>query len=217
MKRNLLALCLACAATGALAQGTVQFRGWWTSTTPAVDARVFASAIWPWGSGALLDGSNTAWRCALIGGPTTATPTHLFNVGTLQMMFYSGDTTVTWVNFNSGAAAPRFSGTPATGSRTSYVVPGVDWGGTALVQMVAWEGNYTTWADAWTASWTPGSTVRIGYSNPLTLTLPSSATSTSLTYLWGLNSFSIGPIPEPGACVLAGFGAATLIIWRRRS
>ncbi len=212
MNKRILTVLLTCVTASALAQGVVQFRSYWMNTTPPVDARVYSTYL----GGALLDGSNTAWRCALIGGPTTATPTSLSSLGTLQQMYYSGNTTVTWVNFNTGTTPPRLSGTPATGSQTSYIVPGVDWGGTALVQMVAWEGNYTTWADVWNASMAPGTTVRIGFSNPLTLVLPSSPTSTSSTYLWGLNSFVLS-IPEPGSFALAGLAAATLLAFRRRS
>ncbi len=210
MKTMLLAILLSCAATGAFAQGCVQFRNYVTTTTPPIDTRVHLFTL----DGPLLDGSNTAWRAALIGGPTTATPTSFANLGTLQMMYYPGNTTVTWAGFRTGSTPPNLSGTVNVGTTAARAVPGVDWGGTALVQMVAWEGPYTTWADAWNAAMAPSTPVHIGFSNPLTLTLPTSSTSTTLTYLWGLNSFAIG-MPEPTTASLA-VCAAVLVMVRRR-
>ncbi len=217
MKKILLTALLVSATAGAFAQGVVQFRGYWSATSPVVDARVSNGL-----TGALLDSSNTLWRTALIGGPTTASAAivdagPLGTAGTLGMMYNPTATTLTWVNFASGTSAPNLSGIPRVGLQAARAVPGVDWGGTALVQMVAWQGNYTTWADAF-AAWKAGTAdVLIGASNPLTLKLPTSATDQNLTYLWNLNSFSIVPVPEPTTFALAGLGAAALLIFRRRS
>ncbi len=188
MKTLLTALLLGCCCLGTFGQGIVQFRNYVTSTTPQINAPVYLD----WVGGTLPDGSNPMWRTALIGGPTTSTPASLSTEGTLQMMFGTGaNSTISWVNFRSGTTPPIAPGYVNCGSAWGRAVPGVDWGGTALVQMVAWEGNYTSWHDAFTA-WMSGGWVRIGFSNPLTLSLPSGPTDVNATYLWGLNSFAIG-------------------------
>jgi hypothetical protein len=210
MKKILLTALLCCATASVFAQGVVQFRNYWTSTTPAVNAPVGIQG------GALLNASNPLWRAALIGGPVGATPTDgMMVLGNLSMMYYTVNTTVTWVNFRTGATPPAADGYINVGSSTARVVPGVDWGAQAVVQMVAWQGNFTTYADAWTAAQTDP-TVLIGASSALTLQLPASSTDPNLTYLWGLNAFNIHPVPEPATLALAGLGAAALLIFRRR-
>ncbi len=185
MKTLAVALLLCCSCVDSLAQGVVQFRNYRTNTIPPIDAPVYLDGV------TRLDASNPLWRAALIGGPTTATPASLSSAGTLQMMFGTGaNSTISWVNFRSGTTPPIAAGYVNCGSAFGRAVPGVDWGGTALVQMVAWQGAYTSWAEAYSAwrSGMPG--VRIGFSNPLTLQLPSSYTDLNVTYLWGLQSFS---------------------------
>lgn len=214
MKSILLVTLLSCSTTVAFGQGQVQFRNYVTSTTPAIDAPVYFSV-----SGPLLDSSNPLWRAALIGGPTTATVASWRGPGTLQMMFYpatDGTTTISWVTFRSGTTPPAAPGYVATGLSAARAVPGVDWGGTALVQMVAWQGNFTTWQDAWSAFQWGYPDVLIGMSNPLTLKLPSSPSDLNATYLWGLNSFAIFPVPEPTTFALAGIGVGALLMCRGR-
>ncbi|HEY5912472.1 MAG TPA: hypothetical protein VJA21_17860 [Verrucomicrobiae bacterium] len=209
MKTKLLTLCLTCGAITAWAQGVVQFRTYYAGTTPAIDARVFGpDRVTP------LDNSNPLWRAALIGGPTTGTPANPWAgvMGNLSMMYNPTITTLTWSNFRAPPNAGYVSNL-----NVNRAVPGVDWGGTALVQMVAWQGNYNTWAEAYTAGFSGTPNVLLGVSNPLILTLPSSSQSPLLTYLWGLDSFyiSCGPCPEPGAFAFAALAAAALFLSRR--
>jgi hypothetical protein len=209
MKKLLLTALLSFVTVGVFAQGVVQFRSFYASSTPPVDARVTLAD-----GTTLLDNSNPLWRAALIGGPTTGTPANVAGgvMGNLALMYNPTTTTLTWTGFR---AAPNQGYVAVV--NVARQVPGVDWGGTALVQMVAWQGNYTTWADAF-AAWQAGTPdVLIGASNPLTLTLPSGPTSPTLTYLTGLNGFSIVPVPEPTTFALAGLGAAALLIFRRRN
>ena len=214
MKTTLLTVLLSCTAISAFAQGVVQFRTFDASSTPPVDARVYLD----WYGGTPLDNSNPLWRAALVGGPTTGTPYEVrifsghFIEGNLQMLYNPVNTTLSWVNFRAPPNAGYVNVAAA-----NRLVPGVDWGGTALVQMVAWQGNYTTWADAFAAcrAGVPG--VLAGVSNPLTLTLPTGPTSPNLTYLVGLRSFGIGPTPEPGACALAMTALLAFLIFRRRN
>jgi len=218
MKTNLVTVFLTCAAIGVFAQGQVQFRTFYPGTTPPVDARVYnEDGITP------LDNSNTQWRAALLGGPVTATPANIpgsypgaagtFVLGTLSMLYNPVTTTLTWVNFR---ASPNQGYVSVIG--VAREVEGVNWGGTALIQMVAWQGNYTTFADAFNAFMAGDPNVLVGASNPLTLTLPAGPTDPNLTYLVGLRSFqlSCGACPEPSTFALAAVAAAALFMFRRR-
>ena len=218
MKTTLLTLLLTCAASSVFAQGQVQFRNLYHSGSIDVNGLVYTGSD----TGTLVDNSNTLFRGALLGGPTTGTaafvpgslPSHwngTLTMGTLSLLYNPATTTLTWVNFR--AAPNQGSVTVASAFR---VITDVNWGGTALVQMVAWYGDYTTWADAFNA-WQNGvAGVRVGASNPLTLTLPTGPTDPNLTYLVGLQSFYLST-PEPSTLALAGLGAAALFIFRRRT
>jgi len=216
MKKILFTALLSCVAIGVYAQGQVQFRTYVPSTTPVIDAKVSLE------SGMALDNSNTEWRAALLGGPTTLTAANVPGsyvgagatavLGTLPVLWNPATTTLTWVNFR---AAPNAGYVSVVG--VSREVEGVNWGGSALIQMVAWQGPYTDWASAF-AAWNSGAAnVLIGASNPLTLTLPTSPIDPNLSYLIGLSAFRIVPVPEPTTFALAGLGAAALLIFRRRN
>lgn len=199
----------------AFGQGQVQFRNWLAA--PAIDAAVYLDTV----GGAKLNGTDTMWRAALIGGAvgsTTALASSLngYRVGSMATLANSAGT-LSWVNFRTGATPPVADGYVTT-STVGRVIPGVDWGGSAVVQMVAWQGNFTTWADAFAAAQLDP-LVKIGASNPLTLALPTSATDPNLAYLVGLQSFaiaSVAPIPEPSTFALAGLAGAAMLIFRRR-
>ncbi len=200
MKSNVLSLLLCFAAVAAFAQGQVQFRTYAQSLgTVIIDAPVYRPG--PGGTLIPLDSSNTAWRAALLGGPTTLRPAILtglgpFDQGTLSMLYNPTVTTLTWVNFrDQGYVIPNTT-------QMARVVPGVNWGGTALIQMVAWQGDFATWAEAYNA-FVSGGFCLIGASNPLTLTLPAGPTDPNLTYLVGLQPFSIMWVPEPSSLALA--------------
>ncbi|HEY5909460.1 MAG TPA: immunoglobulin domain-containing protein [Verrucomicrobiae bacterium] len=184
MKTLAIILVLAASYLAALGQGQVQFQNYVPSTTPAIDAPVYLYHM----GGARPDYSNPLWRVALLGGPTTATPASSTNVGTLSQLYHPTITSLTWFNFGMGTNA----GYADVRTNAARVVPGVDWGGTALVQVVAWEGNYYDWADAYSWAVSGGPYVLIGMSNPLTLRLPNGPTDGNLTFLWGLNSFALG-------------------------
>ncbi len=180
-----------------LGQGQVQFRNYVPDTSPLIDARVRLN------DGTFPDGSDPLWRAALIGGPTTATPASPGTAGTLSMLYHPANTTLSWVNFRSGTVPPLSAGYVNVGATPQRVVPGVDWGETALVQMVVWHGNFTTWADAYAASSTDPNII-VGMSNPLTLRLPWSPTDSNLTYLWGLQPVGF-PLEPPVFFDLAAF------------
>lgn len=92
MKKILLVLALSGVAAVAFGQGQVQFRTYYANTVPAVNARVYLDSV----GGTLVNSANTAWRAALIGGPTTGTAAvvpgsytgagSVANVGTLSLL-----------------------------------------------------------------------------------------------------------------------------------
>lgn len=191
MKTSNIAILLLGYSLTVFGQGQVQFRNCGLTN----DGRVFLA------SGGLfiqyLDGSNPLWRAALLGGPVTGAPAYIpypaplsgtGRRGNLAMLHHPTTTTLRWVNFQRPP-----SGTPGCVNVTQVAreVPGVDWGGTALIQMVAWQGNYTNWDDAWDAAVAGAGDVCIGCSTPLTLRLPAGPTDPNAAYLWGLNSFPI--------------------------
>jgi hypothetical protein len=209
MKKAIVALLLASAAV-AHGQGMVQFRNYWAATTPSINAPVYLDAV----GGMRLNASNPLWRAALVGGPAeTGIPWGWGRQGNLQMMYYPNNTTITWVNFRSGTNPPAADGYVNVGSSASRVVPGVDWGGLAMVQMVVWEGLANTIDDVWQLNYPrpPSGHYYVGFSNPLILQLPSSSTDPNLTYLWGLQPFAINWVPEPSSFALLSLSVALLI------
>ncbi len=222
MKTTSLVPLLLCFSLGASAQGVVQFRTSYSGTTPPVNAQVFYG-LYGYNLTPLSD-ANRNWRAALIGGPVTSTPANVpwshpgngggLSMGNLQTMYNPTVTTLTWTGFSAPPNAGYVYVSPGTAGRA---VPGVDWGGTALVQMVAWEGNYNTWQDAFSAFINgTDANIRIGASNPLMLTLPPGPASPTLTYLVGLQSFTI-TVPEPAGFALAALGAVVWIFKRRKN
>ncbi|HEY5911516.1 MAG TPA: hypothetical protein VJA21_13030, partial [Verrucomicrobiae bacterium] len=164
---------LVCSCLAVLAQGQIVFRNYVRFTTPPIDAPVYLEQV----GGTPLSGTNLNYRAALLGGPNTATPWSLTQPGTLQVTYNPSITTLTWAAFNTGTLpgqTPGYVRADAT-FPPSRAVPGADWGTWALVQMVAWEGPYTSWTEAWQAA--QAGSVRIGASNPLTIHLPNSPTA----------------------------------------
>jgi PEP-CTERM motif len=188
----------------AFGQGEVQFKNF---ISGVVDARITQDVTTP-GSPVNIDGSDPLFRAALLGGAVGGTAATMNDAGSLALLS-SPDGTSTYVGFRTAGAA----GILNIGNEAARVVPGVNWGGSAMVQVVAWYGNETDYAAAVAAN-DPR-----GVSNTLTLTLPSSATDPNLANLVGLQSFNVtgsAIIPEPTTFALAGLGAAALLIFRRR-
>lgn len=195
-----------------LAQGLVQFNNRNTSVTPQVIAPVFLNQV----GGSLLSGTNIYWRAALLGGPASSTPACVagsrtnswcdnFNSpdgweGNLNMLA-SPATGATWVNFRTGVVA----GFVAIGTDSTRLVPGVPYGGTAMVQVVAWEGTATNWQQAF-LDWAYGGKHKIGASNPLLVPVTTNASDLNVAPLFGLESFAIleGLISD-GVPAAAGF------------
>ncbi|HEY5911561.1 MAG TPA: hypothetical protein VJA21_13260 [Verrucomicrobiae bacterium] len=205
----LIATLFLCSSSVILAQGRVVFRNFLPLTTPPIDAPVYLDYV----GGTPLSGANPNYRAALLGGPSTALPWGLTQAGMLQMSYSPINTTLTWVGFQSGTLPGQSPGYIRVGTESERVIPGADWGTLALVQMVAWEGPYTSWIDAWEAA--QGGSVRIGVSNPLTLQLAQSPAGLHPD-LWGLQPFAIQFVPEPSTAALTVISVAVFILGRSR-
>lgn len=218
MKKLLALTALASLSLTTFGQGTVQFQNRDTANVPNVNAPIYLDVV----GGTLLNGTDTSLHAALLGGASTGTAAFIPNsrtnggsgasvVGTLSLLA-SPSTAATWTTFRTGAAAGYLG--VGTDTARDTLQP---FGGQAMVQVVAWNGGFTTWTAAYNAwaSGTPG--ILIGASNPLVVTLPAGPTDPNLTRLVGLESFAIVPsVPEPSTLALAGLGAAALLFIRRR-
>lgn len=132
----------------AFGQGQVVFQNLDTTITPNVRSPIYLDFV----GGALLNGTDQSLHAALIGGTTSLVPANvpgsrtntaggpLFTAGTLAMLA-SPVTGSTWTTFRTGAA----SGFVGVGTDVARVVADVPYGGQAQVQIVAWNGSFTTW------------------------------------------------------------------------
>jgi hypothetical protein len=221
MKGMLLLATLLISTSASFGQGQVEFRNWSNQFTPppSVDAPIFLGVV----GGTRLDSNvSTLYRAALLGGPTTGTPAvldfahHIFDPGNLSMTYSDFISTRSWAGFRTGSNTHFGAGYINVGSTGRRVIPGVDWNQFALVQVVAWQGDFADWSSAFLAAETD-SNVLVGVSNPLILQLPSSVTDTYVTWLLGLESFAISSIPEPSALALVCLATLAALMYRRAS
>jgi hypothetical protein len=106
------------------------------------------------------------------------------------------------------------AGTLATSFQT---LPGTTVGGSATLQLRAWDnqnGTLTTWDQAF-AAWQIGNT-RAGMSPVFNISGLVDNQNPNPPVMEGLRSFNIYIVPEPSTFLLAGLGAAALLIFRRR-
>jgi len=106
------------------------------------------------------------------------------------------------VSFNTAALAGYFASTP------NVAIPGIAAGGTATVQVRAWDnagGTITSYDNA----------LNRGFSNTLTVGLVD-ANNPAVNTLVGLQSFGLTVVPEPSVIGLAIAGAGILFLRRKR-
>jgi hypothetical protein len=212
MKKLAVLSLIAALACSAFGQGQINFIN--KVTSPSINAPIFeADGV------TKLDGANPLYHAALLGGAAGSLgasinfATFVATAGNMALTF-DPTSAFSVVGFRTGAAI----GYVATAPNTFRVIPGVAYGGTAVVQEVVWKGNYSDWASA-VAAWNAGTAgVEIGVSSVLTLVTSTSATDPAPPSMVGLNSFNLVPTntPEPGTIALAGLGAATLLLFRRK-
>jgi hypothetical protein len=210
MKKTLLTLAALTVAAGAFAQGTVTFNNRLTGTlithvyaapadTAVTNRVVGASSIdTPAGTtvytGALLTGNG--WVASLWSAPVGTTDASLLvqaNLGTSS-------------TFRTGTAAGNFVARTATLGNIAKDASA------AVLQVRVWASQFATWELA-TAS---GPNGLWGNSELFTVSAIGGDVNTPPS-LVGLTSFSLtAPVPEPTSMALAGLGAASLLIFRRR-
>ena len=114
------------------------------------------------------------------------------------------------------AGAPADSACPAAeaGGDSPRILNDVGYNSLAMLQMVAWTGDYNDFASAWEAWHTDPARTEIGLSGPWMVQTSLNPLVVSLAHNIGLQPFSL--VPEPSATALAALGAATVWASRRR-
>lgn len=114
----------------------------------------------------------------------------------------------------SSVALTGFTTAPGRFSGGAVTVPTTVAGGPAALVVRGWTGSSLTWAgrdlvagqDGWSSIWTQAAT-----GNPTTV-----PPGTPVSILPGFTGLALNPVPEPSSMVLAGLGAASLLLFRRR-
>lgn len=200
MKKSIITVLAAVAvAATSYGQGTVTF-----ANTAATHVRIQTSPNDP----TLISMPVGGGAVQLLWAPVGTTDLELFNpVQTPATANTTADGITRFVT-----AVGRFSGGAAT-------VPGISAGGIAALVVRGWTGDYANWAEASAAALL--GEAQIGWSSIFTIdtgdpTSIPSGTPTALTAAGGFTGLELAYVPEPSSMALAGLGAASLLIFRRR-
>jgi hypothetical protein len=207
MKRILVTTLLAMATVASFAQGSIQVGNGISGTrfpiygpqvgNETVSLRGGSSLSQPAGSvtytGGLLSGDR--YQMEFWAGPASATE-------------YSALTLITTIGFRTGTGALP-NGITAT--LPSGLIPGVDAGSQAKLGVRVWD---TQSGASWLTATVRGEGL-LFLSAPLGGNPPGGGTPITPP-AWVGESFSLYVVPEPSSMALAGLGAASLLIFRRR-
>jgi hypothetical protein len=213
MKKTLLTLAVSVLAVGVFAQGTVNFNNRNTAlnlfvpiygATPGnvSESKTGNSAI------ALPAGTQTYAGALLTGSGFVAQLFSAPGAGAAESALVASANSVT--TFRTGTSSGAFAGVTATLANVAADAA------VATMQVRAWDnssGLYPTWAQAETA-WLAG-TIAAGKSLLWDLNAIGGNLNTPPLPA-GMQSFNIYIVPEPSTFLLAGLGAASLLIFRRR-
>ena len=207
MKKILLSSLLAMATVASFAQGTINIGNGITSTRfPIYGPQVGSETVATVGNGNLsAPTGSTVFTGGLLSGTRYAIE---FWAGPSSAVDFSGLTLITTTTFRTAAVATALpNGITAT---TASAVPGVAAGLTAKLGVRVWDTQ-------------SGATYALaGVSGQSALFLSSGLGGIDgggnpvLSPNWVGQSFSLTTIPEPSSMALAGIGAASLLIFRRR-
>jgi len=191
MKKTILTALLAVGASvGAFAQGTIAF-----DNQNNVNISLGAT-----NSGGVIDKAT--------GLPETAD----FNLQLFGGASAGSMTLIATLLQSDGSAASGTSiGAPGQWIDTtgqSYVVPGVAATSTGFFQVDAWIGSQSSYASAFAANAPTGQSAVFQNGTGGGNVLPPDLT--------GMPSFTLGTVPEPTTLALAGLGAASLLLFRRK-
>ena len=219
MKKTLLTLTAAMVAVGAFAQGTVQFN----NSTAGLLTKVYmpdgyssyqaASGVVPGRTGNTatdsVPGAAVYTGALLAGSGFTAQIWSLNGSGAAESALL-GQTTTT---FRTGTAAGRFALTTGTLANVPNDAA------VATLQIRVFPTSYGTWDAALAAFQNGDGLAWIGKSVVFDVTQIGGVVNTP-PVMAGLTSFSLAangtPVPEPSSMALAGLGAASLLMFRRR-
>jgi len=184
MKKLIYVAALLVTSLSAYAQGTINFNN-----------RIVGTVVSPvFDVGGTVALSGAAFFAQLYAGAAGTADANLVAVG--------APTT-----FRTGAGAGFVN------AISEVVVPGVAVGGTARVQMRAWDATYPTYAAAFAAG-----NAKLGSSTAFDVSPlggPGSPPAVPAS-LSGLTSFSLTQVPEPSTIALGALGIAALLFRRRK-
>lgn len=204
MKKTLVTLAVAVLAISSFAQGTI--------TVLNTSGTTFRSQIYGPQAGNSTESHNGNSSIGNPAGTTVYTGPLLAGTGFTLAVYY-GAASVTDPNaltllvtapFRTGGAAGLIAPIPDT------VLAGIAPGASAQLQVRAWDnvgGTITTWENP--VNFTKGN-------SGMFLSQPLGGGVLLSPDMTGWQSFNIYVIPEPSTFVLAGLGAAALLIFRRR-
>jgi hypothetical protein len=207
MKKLLLTTALGLLAASGFAQGTITF---------ANDAATLVTTNDLAAGGAHTGAATSANGTRVVLYYSTAAVAPAINTGNLTDL-------TGWTL--SSPSTPDIAGTPLAGrfSGGTQTTDSSGGGATVWVMVRGWTGGFADWATAYAAANQPGSSIFIGttkvaFQTPTGApfgTPPTAAVPMTLGPS-GFNGLVLTPVPEPSTFVLAGLGAAALMIFRRR-
>ncbi|HXJ58094.1 MAG TPA: PEP-CTERM sorting domain-containing protein [Verrucomicrobiae bacterium] len=180
-----------------LAQGTVDFRNGGITFRTEADRRVYLGAV----GGTPLTG--TTWVAGLwyVEGNNLALPTLYNDLMQVGREFH----------FRPDTAALKGYWVAPAGVSPIVVLPGVDIGETAVLQVRVWDSaKFQTFAGAQAGG-------QFGASCPFLYTVPPAGSPPDAYYMDNLRTIPGSPecIPEPSTWLLLAAGAIGLVVWRR--
>lgn len=206
MKKILLSSLLAMATVASFAQGTISVGNGITATRfPIYGPQVGSESVQVSGSSSLsAPTGSTVYTGGLLSGTRYAIE---FWAGPSTATDFSGLTLITTTTFRTAAVAANLpNGITTTILGTILNVP-VD--GLAKLGVRAWDTQSEVGGTGYAFAGIRGQSPTLSLSGPLGggLTTPPN---------WVGQSFSLTAVPEPSSMALAGIGAASLLIFRRR-